>query len=292
MIGYLISRPDLEALITQYRPQWLARAAAHVADFTAQGQYVKHVSIWSEIKAVYITHQGQSKCGYCERKLESVDLGKIELAVEHFRPKSKVNRWRLPSALRNTGIALTNVPIPNGGYYLLAYDTCNYCAACGPCNTALKRSYFPIAGVYDLTAPSSDVLQPEQPLLLYPLTDEAERFIEFYGVSPRPALQNGHGRDRALVTIEFFKLDDVNKRKNLVRERAQLLTAIFPQLEIMCGNGSQQDKQIASGLVFAYLAPSSPHANCLRSFVLLFFTAPNEARTVYELAARLVSASS
>jgi hypothetical protein len=128
--------------------------------------------------------------------------------------------------------------------------------------------------------------------LLYPLTDDAEQFIEFYGVSPRPRPQQGHARNRALVAIEFFKLDDVNKRKNLIRERAQLITAIFPQLERMCGDGLQHDKQIACGLVFAYLASTSPHANCMRSFVFLFFTAADEARTVYELAAQLVSASS
>jgi hypothetical protein len=292
VIGYLISRLNLDALIRQYRPQWSNRAAVYTADFTARGRYVKHAPIWSEIKPVYIGHQGHSKCGYCERKFESVEVGRIELAVEHFRPKSRVNRWRLPSALRNMGIALTNVPIPNGGYYLLAYDIRNYCAACGPCNTVLKRNYFPIAGVYDFTAASSDALQGEQPLLLYPLTDDAEQFIEFYGVSPRPVSQQGHLRNRALVTIEFFKLDDVNKRKNLIRERAQLLTAVFPQLEAMCGDGLPHDKQLARDLVFAYLASTSPHSNCVRSFVFLFFTAPNDARTVYASAAQFVSASS
>jgi hypothetical protein len=292
LIGYLISRLNLEALIRHYRPQWLNRAAVLTADFVAQGTYVKHAPIWSEIKPVYIGHQGHSKCGYCERKFESVALGKIELAVEHFRPKAKVNRWRLPSALRNVGIAVANVPIPNGGYYLLAYDVHNYCAACGPCNTILKRNYFPIVGTYDFTATTEAALAAEQPLLLYPITDDAEEFIEFYGVSPRPVPQQGHGRNRALVTIEFFKLDDINKRKNLIRERAQLLTALFPQLEVMCGAGLPQDRHIASELVFSYLSSTSPHSNCLRSFVFLFFTVPDEARTVYELAAHLVSASS
>jgi hypothetical protein len=292
LIGYLISRPGLEALITQYSPQWLNRAGVHTATFAVQGAYIKHTAIWSEIKAVYIGLQGHSKCAYCERKFESVQLGKIELAIEHFRPKSKVKRWRLPVALRNAGIALANVPLPNGGYYLLTYDVHNYCAACGPCNTILKRNYFPIVGAYGFAATTSAALAAEQALLLYPITDDAEQFIEFYGVSPRPTMQHGHGRSRALVTIDFFKLDDFNTRKNLVRERALLLTALFPQLEAMCGAGSPQDKQIASGLVFSYLASTSPHSNCMRSFVLLFFTAPNEARVIYEFAAGFVSASS
>lgn len=280
MIGYLISRPDLEALITQYSPQWLNRAAVHTAAFAAQGAYIKHAPIWSEIKAVYIGHQGHSKCAYCERKLESVQLGKIELAVEHFRPKAKVKRWRFPAALRNAVTAPTNVPLPNGGYYMVAYDVHNYCAACGPCNSILKRSYFPIAGVYDFTATTAAALEAEQPLLIYPIIDDAEQFIEFYGVSPRPVPQHGYARNRALITIEFFKLDDLNQRKNLIRERALLLTALFPQLEAMCGAGSHQDKQIASGLVFSYLASTSPHSNCMRSFVFLYFTSPNDARLI------------
>jgi hypothetical protein len=292
LIGYLISRPSLETLITQHSPQWLNRAGVLAGNFAAQGAYVKHTAIWSEIKAIYIGHQGHSKCAYCERKFESVQLGKIELAVEHFRPKSKVWRWRLPAALRNAGVALTNVPLPNGGYYLLTYNVLNFCAACGPCNTNLKRSYFPIVGNYDFTTANSAALAAEQPLLLYPLTDDAEKFIDFYGVSPMPVAQQGHARFRALVTIDFFKLDDFNNRKNLVRERALLLTALFPQLEVMCGAGSHQDKQIASELIFSYLAPTSSHSNCMRSFVLKFFTSPNEARAIYESAAHFVSTAS
>ena len=180
-------------------------------------------------------------------KLESVEVGKIELAVEHFRPKSKVTRWRLPSALGGMGIALTNVQIPNGGDYLLAYDIRNYCAACGPCNTALKRNYFPIAGIYDFTATDSMLFRQSSHYCSIRLRTMQEQFIEFYGISPRPASQHGHARNRALVTIEFFKLDDANKRKNLIRERAQLLTAIFPQLEAMCGDGTHHDKTDSPG---------------------------------------------
>ena len=51
----------------------------------------------------------------------------------------------------------------------------------------------------------------EGAFLLYPigsLDDDPETIIEFYGLSPRPVAATGLKRQRALVTIEFFRLDD------------------------------------------------------------------------------------
>ena len=95
--------------------------------------------------------QGESKCAYCERKLESSDYGKIEQDVEHFRPKKMVREWQMPKRLKELGIAAMKVPNDDRGYFLLPYHPFNYAATCKPCNSALKKNYFPIAGDYELT---------------------------------------------------------------------------------------------------------------------------------------------
>src|SRR5260221_1573301 len=94
--------------------------------------------------------QGESKCSFCERKLESVEFGKGEQAVEHFRPKGNIKPWKLPAGLTAAGVALATPPAQKSGYFLLSYDLFHYSAACHPCNSALKREYFPVAKAHTL----------------------------------------------------------------------------------------------------------------------------------------------
>jgi len=99
MIQYFVSRQKLEALIEAESPGWLSRAAARTAEFRNKGRYEEASSIWSQVKPVYMRFQGFSKCAYCERMLESIDYGKGEQAVEHFRPKRRVKAWPVPETL-------------------------------------------------------------------------------------------------------------------------------------------------------------------------------------------------
>ena len=146
MIGYRVSRQRLRQLIEKAVPGWLNRAKERTAQFRKAGKYGETSSIWSDVKAVYMRLQGESKCAFCERKLESESFGKGEQAVEHFRPKGNLSVWKLPAALAAEGIPVTQTAAKQGGYYLLAYDVFNYSAACNPCNSALKRDCFPISG--------------------------------------------------------------------------------------------------------------------------------------------------
>ena len=93
MINYPISLAELAHLIETHRPNWLNRAEARTIRFQQIGKYDEPSSIWSEVKEVYMSLQGDSKCVFCERKLESVKHGLIEQDVEHFRPKKKVKKW-------------------------------------------------------------------------------------------------------------------------------------------------------------------------------------------------------
>jgi hypothetical protein len=291
MIKYSISLHDLEARIEKEKPGWLARSRARTEDFRRLGYYKEKSSIWSEVKAVYMTLQGDCKCVYCERKLESIDYGKGEQDVEHYRPKGRVKEWRIPKALKRSGIAFTKVPKGLTGYYLLPYHPFNYSACCKPCNSALKRDYFPVAETYDCSREDPDKLLNERPFLIYPIgnfDDDPEALIHFHGTSPQPSAPHGHARDRALVTIEFFKLDDAIKRKNLIRERAMIIIAMYPQLEKMSKSPSKVERNRARALINKCSAPDMAHTNCARSFQRLYKTDPDEAEALFLSALDLI----
>lgn len=296
MIGYRVSRQELETLIEAEKAGWLARAAARTEGFRAAGRYDETSCIWSEVKPVYMRLQGGSKCAFCERKLESATHGKVEQDVEHFRPKGRVTHWRLSAKLRAAGVTLTPLPATAPGYHLLPYDLFNYTAACKPCNSTLKADRFPIAGPHDFGGDRPETLMAtEQPLLIYPLgdfDDDPESLIEFHGVSPMAkAASAGLPRWRALVTIEFFGFDDVTGRKNLLEERARLLVALFPQLQI--ASGAQPGGQArANRLIRAFQADTAPHANCVRAFVRLHGRDATKAQSLFDDAVDLIEGSS
>jgi hypothetical protein len=288
MIDYPISKPDLEMLIEHEVPGWLQKARERTEKFRTAGRYQESSSIWSDVKPVYMKLQGESKCAYCERKLESSDYGKIEQDVEHFRPKKMVREWQMPKRLKELGIAAMKAPNDDRGYFLLPYHPFNYSAACKPCNSALKKNYFPIAGDYELTNEDPVDLLKEKPFLIYPIGnfDEApEDLIRFHGVSPQAVAISGHQLARALVTIEFFKLDDFSKRKNLFRERAVIIIALHPQLE---KSADGADAAEALQIVERFTSSKAPHTNCARSFRHLFESNRTEAKAIFERAVQLL----
>jgi hypothetical protein len=291
VIGYSVPQEELEALLEEESPGWLQKATARTEAFREKGRYEEKSSIWSVVKPAFMRLQGECKCAYCERKLEHVSYGRIEQDVEHFRPKGKVRAWRVPSRLKALGVNVSDVPNGAPGYYLLSYHPFNYAAACKPCNSALKKNYFPILGEYDFDGQDPRDLLDEKPLLIYPLGDfdeSPECLIRFYGVSPQAVAEGGYRRFRALVTIEFFKLDDVVKRKNLIRERATIIVALYPQLEKLAGSTSASEKAKARELVKGFTSPKSPHTNCALSFKRLYESAPAEAEAIYDRAVALI----
>jgi len=294
MIRYAINKGELEKLIEAESPGWLAKAEARTAEFRKKGVYAEESSIWSAVKPVYMRLQGNGKCAYCEREMESVPLGKIEQDVEHFRPKGSVKGWKMPSKPSDTKIAFTAAPKKGKGYYLLPYHPFNYAAACKPCNSTLKKDYFPIAGTYNLDAEDPTKLSSEEPYLIYPigsLDDDPEDLIEFHGVSPFPVARTGHKRSRALVTIEFFKLDDPEKRKNLYRDRALIIMAVFTLLQ-QTRVGASGGKAAAQATVDGFLKPQLRHLNCAKSFRRLFDSNSGEAQAIFDRAVRVMTSMS
>ena len=164
---------------------------------------------------------------------------------------------------------MTAPPGANDGYYLLAYHLLNYAVACKPCNSGLKKDYFPIAGDYHLEGEDPADMGGEQPWLFYPIGSrdaDPEEVISFRGIFPRSEHPDANLKQRGLATITFFGLDDVTARKTLLRDRAQVVVLLHGQL----AKATDQHDAAARALAERLLASCSPHANCARSFARLF----------------------
>lgn len=290
MIRYPVTRETLEKLITAKSKDWLERAAARTEGFRRDGRYEEESSIWSEVKPVYMQLQGEGKCAYCERQMEAVDLGLVEQDVEHFRPKGSIKAWKATKSLVDAGVVFSPAPTGGQGYYLLPYHLFNYAASCKPCNSTLKSDRFPIAGKYNVKGTDPAKLKAEKPYLIYPigtLDQDPEKLIEFKGASPIPVAKSGHARKRALVTIEFFRLDDPEERKNLYRDRSILIMALYPLLQ-ETRKGTPGQRAEAKATLQRFLKPSLKHLNCAKSFARLFAADPVEAEEIYKRAVGLM----
>lgn len=279
MIRFDIDVDRLEDLVERHKPGWKVRAEARTETFRKKRMYEERSSIWGEIKAVFMDVQ-ESKCCFCERKFEG-DFSQYELDLEHFRPKKAVKRWRCPPTLTEEGVSLTAPPTKNKGYYLIAYHLLNYAVACKPCNSGLKKNYFPILGKYNFGATDPRKLDTEQPCLLYPIgsldIDPADA-ISFYGFLPQSLSDDPTLQLRGLVTIIFFGLDDVVARKNLMRERAEVILL----LHLWLVKAEDEGDSDAAAHVARMVAPAARHANCARGFKQLFDSDRTRAHQVVD----------
>ena len=267
MIRYDCDFDQLRALVDEYKPRWRVRAKQRTDKFRELGVYSESSSIWGEIKAVYMRIQ-VAKCCFCERKFEG-GFSQYELDLEHFRPKRSVKEWPCPPGLAAIKGSPTSPPVENNGYYLLSYHILNYAVACKPCNSGLKKSYFPISGNYDFLGSEPIGMHAEAPWLVYPIGNsdiDPEEVISFYGLFPQCESDSPYLRLRGLATISFFGLDDVIGRKNLMRERAQVIFVLHAMLE----RAKDEGHAAAADHVSKMVASSAVHANFARSFRRLF----------------------
>ena len=270
MIRYDVTLEGLRGMVERRVPGWLAKARERTETFRHEGKYEEKSPIWKDAKPIFMEVQGEGKCCFCERKFESGELGRHELDIEHFRPKKRIRKWPCPECLIDAMIAaevsLTPPPGSDKGYHLLPYHLLNYAVACKPCNSGLKKDYFPISGRYDLDGEDPETMRAEKPLILYPighLDVDPEEVITFHGFVPQSKSGDRFLKLRGLVAIAFFNLDDEDRRNNLMKERAERIVLLHTQLTADSGErtGTRVD---------ALTSPSAPHANCARSFVRLF----------------------
>jgi hypothetical protein len=287
MIRVSTTAAALLAAIEAHRPGWSVRAEARTEALAASRADPEFLSLWSEIKAVYIGLQ-HAKCAYCEKELEDQP---IEHDVEHYRPKKEVARWVVPRALARQGIAVAQ-PARGGepGYRLLAYHPLNYAASCKTCNSILKRNYFPIAGTRDPAGRDPAAMAGERPFLVYPIgdiDDDPEDLIEFAGLSPQ-AKGTRFRRQRALVTIWLFDLN----RKWLRKDRALEVMRYFLALERTQRSPRDRIARDSEKIVRYLSSPRARHANCLRSFRRLYDADRPAAERIFHACARLVKSVS
>lgn len=289
MIRYTISLPQLEQRIERHRPGWLARAAARTQHLRTAGRYDEKDDIWSEIKPVFMELQ-HNKCAFCERQFAAASSpgGTAELDVEHFRPKSMVADW--PGA--NAFPLRMGRPHPTG-YHWLAYHLLNYAVACKVCNSGLKADHFPIAGRRGRsTQDPISLYRSERPYLLYPISDldaDPQELITFDGVNAIPASPSGWPRQRAEVTIAFFRLNDTGDpsefREELFRERAVVLEALSHYLGTLnSGREPKWRKDEAKDSVARALSAGRPHSSCAMAYTELYQHDPDKARSLADAA--------
>jgi hypothetical protein len=286
MIRYDATLESLSGAFRTISASWFDRAQAILDSLPARLASRDFPSLWSDIKDIYITLQ-HSKCAFCEKPLE----GRIEQDVEHFRPKAEVEPWIMPADLvpefKKAGVTIVQPSDGSSepGYRFLAYHPLNYAATCTPCNTVLKRNYFPVAKKRISDARSPPSVDAESPLLIYPIgriDRNPESLITFVeGVVPQPAKKSGLGRVRAMVTIAIFHLDDPVERKIFFEGRARALEDLYFNLRATEEDPDPHIVAVAKKNVERMMRPEEPFANCLRCFKRLFDRSPAEARQVY-----------
>ena len=107
MIRHSIPIPSLADRVDATVPKWRTKAAKRTSGFRKKKRYAEKSSIWSEVKPLFMTLQGENKCIYCERKFGSVEASTVEHDLEHFRPKSHGDTWPVPQSLHNAGVIVT-----------------------------------------------------------------------------------------------------------------------------------------------------------------------------------------
>lgn len=279
MIRYPITEDELYSRIDALNNTWRIRAS-YRTDEIRNGTPAEKKGIWSEIKQIFMELQA-NKCAFCEKKLEDQA---IEHDVEHFRPKTEIQPWRVPPSLRNENIILSNSSsVKEPGYRLLTYHPLNYATACKSCNSTFKGKYFPIAGRRNSEATDPRSLSHERAYCIFPVGNhdtDPEDLIKFFALSPQPR-RTGFDRKRALVTIELFKLDDVKKRLGLLHDRAESLETLYLALKCLENpTNTEDEKKSIAETIERLTNKDSAHTNCLRCFKNLWENNRSEAQEI------------
>jgi hypothetical protein len=290
MIRYELDQIQLKADILKMDRNWFAKARRRTTKFVSLGRFEEDSSIWSAAKPAFMILQS-NKCAFCERQFTRPDESRIEMDLEHFRPKGEVGVWVSDRAGKpypdDTGGA------SDTGYYWLAYDPANYLAACKICNSQYKHVHFPIAGPRCRHPGDEMALRGEKPYLTYPVgdgDDDPEELVTFTGTVARPAVETGWRHERGALIIDFFGL---NSRDQLHVQRAEIIERFGGALAAVAdGRASQSDRTYVAMLG----NPIIPHASCLRAFAKLWYRDERSARRLYDacremLARRLVDST-
>lgn len=283
MIRYAISLAELEDRVDLQAGGWREEAEKRKKVHTENEGYSEPPKPnWGDVKPVF-TELQHGKCAYCESKPGKNKEIKIQWDLEHYRPKGAVKAW--PSASMKKKEARLNYAFGTGdeqakGYFLLAYDLRNYAAGCKPCNSTLKRDYFPVAEPRHMKVDDFTLLAQEEPLLLFPIGDwgvDPAEYLSFNGTIPIAIGNTPLAKKKGQVTIDFFRLET---REELREQRSEVITKIW-LAHIAIANGAMgADLDLAQSTLDMVKSDACRHALCARTFLALVASDEASARMV------------
>ncbi|MEN4759506.1 AAA family ATPase [Chryseobacterium sp. C39-AII1] len=199
-----------------------------------------NIEIDKELKK-YMHEAFHGKCGYCEIKIDSPELG----TIDRYRP--------------NDGVRDKN-EFHQDLYWWLTFDWDNLIYACKECNQ-YKGNYFPIKGRRALN--KNDDYQNEHRMLLNPYLDEGGNHLNYM------FSDNGHIdalTDEGNQTIELLRLN----RSNLLEGRRNARNEIIAAVESLI-IGKQIDNDLVKKYFTAIYELEDPHIEFLsyKRFILL-----------------------
>jgi hypothetical protein len=195
----------------------------------------KYSKLWADLKGD-LAALSSGKCWYCESRENRSDL-----AVDHFRPKSKVKEC-----------------LSHCGYWWLAFDPLNYRFACDLCNSLHsneeaeeslgKGTHFPLLDEGNRVFDPSNSVAIERPTLLDPTLPGDPALLWFlddgtatsrYSASKSPMFSK-----RAEISISVYNLNDVRIRE----ERRAIANEI--KLQVARGERYLDDALNADGAAY------------------------------------------
>jgi hypothetical protein len=238
-----------------------ARAAERImrADIAAGRDPSFDEQIWQAHKGAFSAAQ-RDKCGYCEQPSLNHPG-----TVEHYAPKSEIQALADPGAehIRTANVLDRRTPaISRPGYWWLAYAWDNWLFACERCNTAWKRSLFPVREGDRVLPPTQST--KETPLLLNPFGPADPSLHLSFSRVGQIAPRNRSLRGEA--TIQTCGLD----RESLRRQRQGIAADANRHADIVQLALNQQDLRRAHDAVINLLslgAEARAHAGMVRSIV-------------------------
>ncbi len=186
----------------------------------------------------YLHEIFHGKCGYCETKIESPNVGTVDRYRPHngVRDKNEYNQDL---------------------YWWLAFEWDNLIYCCKTCNQ-YKANYFPIAGQRALS--EKDDLTEERSLLLNPYEDDPEDHF-YYDHSGNIYSKTRKGEQ----TIELLRLN----RTNLVEQRVSAKKEVIDMVEEVLQNGPKYTLGFQTLNYIYSLENSSMNFLSFRKWVLL-----------------------
>ena len=210
---------------------------------SSENPYSFEPSLWSDPKVKKFLHRSQhGKCCYCERRRDE----RRDSDVEHFRPKAEVE------GAQN-----------HRGYWWLAYSWENLLIACKKCNQDYKKSKFPLRDESERAWGENSDLGKEEPILINPLEEDPEGFIE-YDFSMKDMVKAVGKCERGRRTVnELTGINDMevmNERVGKIRHYRMCALAL--------GNGVNDELRTeAERCLREYISSCSPFSVFARFYV-------------------------